>query len=351
MSSPAWFREAVPLNHAEDLREALRGADLEVMQLKPGPFHGSMSHIGIGSLGMTVGQFSSSIRHKGPVVHDPEKVVIATLLTCPENSSHWWEQVTDGFIGIFPANAETDAIYGGGARYVAMSISIAELIAHVGGERLLADPAFWRNKRLFHNDPYASRMMRRGLSGILSSLENKKTVPSPQAIDFLRRAILESFIKTIGANLPQQMERAYRTGARLVSEAEDYVDRMGSRPVHISELSSALNVSRRSLHRAFADALDMGPVAYLRRRRLLRVHAILSQAGTPDVSIADLAFEHGFPEPARFSAYYRSIIGESPSVTRRLSLSRHGDTHPPRLPMESNWHKPHSAPPFSGTNY
>lgn len=333
MSSPAWFRQVVPLNHAEDLREALRGADLEVIQLKPGPFHGSMSHIGIGSLGITVGQFSSSIRHKGPVVNDPEKVVVATLLTCPENSSHWWEQVTDGVIGLFPANTETDAIYGGAAHYVAMSVSMAELIAHVGGERLLTDPAFWRNKRLFHNDPFASQMMRRSLSGVLSSLENKKTVPSPQAIDFLRRSILESFTRTIAGTLPQQVERPYCTAARLVSEAENYVDAAGSRPVHISELSSALNVSRRSLHRAFAEALDMGPVAYLRRRRLSRVHAILSQARTADVSIADIAFEYGFPEPARFSAYYRSLIGESPSETRRLSLSRHTESNLGRLSL------------------
>jgi AraC family ethanolamine operon transcriptional activator len=165
-------------------------------------------------------------------------------------------------------------------------------------------------------------MIRRGLSGVLSSLETKNTVPSPAAIDFLRRSILESFTRTIGATLPQETERAYCTGARLVSEVEDYVDRAGSRPVHISELCSALNVSRRSLHRAFADALDMGPVAYLRRRRLARVHNILTQGATAKVAIADLAFEHGFPEPARFSAYYRSIIGESPSQTRRLSLSK-----------------------------
>lgn len=333
MSTPAWFREVVPLNHAEDLREALRGADLEVIQLKPGPFHGSMSHIGIGSLAITVGQFSSNIRHKGPMVRDPGKVAIGTLLACPQNSSHWWEEVTDGVIGLFPAGAESDAIYGGGAHYVLISVSAEELLAHVGDERLLADPDFWRNKRLFHNAPQASQMMRRGLSGILSSLALKKTVPSPQAIDFLRRSILESFTRTIAGTLPQEIERPYSTGARLVSEADNYVDTAGSRPVHISELCSALNVSRRSLHRAFADALDMGPVAYLRRRRLSRVHAILSQTGAADVSIADLAFEYGFPEPARFSAYYRSVIGESPSQTRRLSLSQNKQSGPGRIPI------------------
>jgi AraC family ethanolamine operon transcriptional activator len=322
VSTPQWSRQVVPLNDAEDLREAMRGANLEAVHLKHGRFQGSMCHIGIGSLGMTVGKFNSNIRHKGPMVRDPEKVAIGTLLTCPENSSHWWEQVTAGVIGLFPANAESDAIYGGGAHYVLISISIKELIAHVGGEQLLADPAFWNSKRLFHSDPHAGQMIQRNLSGVLSSLDLKKTAPSPQAIDFLRRAILECFVTTIARTLPQDNERPYCTGARLVSEAENYVDAAGARPVHISELCSALNVSRRSLHRAFAEALDMGPVAYLRRRRLARVHAILSQSTSTDIAIADLAFEHGFPEPARFSAYYRSLTGETPSETRRLVLTQ-----------------------------
>jgi len=277
---------------------------------------------------MTAGQFSSSIRHKGPLVRDPGKVAIGTLLSCPQNSSHWWEHVTDGVIVLFPAGVESDAIYGGGASYVLISISTEDLIAYLENEQLLADPASWSSKRLFHSNPDASQMIRRGLSGILSSLETKKTMPSPQAIDFLRRAILEYFIRTFAFTLPQKRERLYCTGARLVSEVEDYVDREGSRPVHVSELCSALKVSRRSLHRAFADALGIGPVAYLRRRRLSRVHAILSQTGAADVSIADLAFEYGFPEPSRFSAYYRSVIGELPSETRKLSVSRHGKGTP-----------------------
>jgi len=325
VSVPAWFHQVVPLNSAEDLREAMRGADLETIQLKPGRFQGSLTHTGIGSLCMTAGQFNTNIRHKGPLVRDSERIAIGTLLTCPESASHWWEQVSAGVIGVFPANVESDAIYGGGARYVLISIPIDELGAHVRGERLLAESALWESKRLFHSDPRASHKIRRGLSGILSSLELKKTIPSLQAIDFLRRAILECFITTIATTLPRETERPYCTGARLVSEAEDYVDAAGSRPVHISELCGALNVSRRSLHRAFADTLDMGPVAYLRRRRLSRVHNILSHTATADLAIADLAFEHGFPEPARFSAYYRSLIGENPSETRRLSQSRRTD--------------------------
>jgi transcriptional regulator GlxA family with amidase domain len=107
------------------------------------------------------------------------------------------------------------------------------------------------------------------------------------------------------------------TGARLVSETEDYVDAAGGRPVHISELCSALKVSRRSLHRAFADTLGMGPIAYLRSRRLSAIQSVLRRCDPLTISIGDLAFEYGFPEAGRFAAYYRDHFGETPSETLR----------------------------------
>jgi AraC family ethanolamine operon transcriptional activator len=78
-----------------------------------------------------------------------------------------------------------------------------------------------------------------------------------------------------------------------------------------------LKASRRSLHRAFVDTLGVSPAAYLRRRRLSTIRSILSGRDTPVISIADLAFEYGFPEPGRFAAYYRAHFGETPSETLR----------------------------------
>jgi AraC-like DNA-binding protein len=319
-----WFREVVPINSSDDMREATRGADIEAMQLKPGKFQGSISHTLLGSMGLSVGQFSSDMRARGPMIQDPQMVGLGTLLSCAGSTIQSWEQTKVGDAVIFPAGVETDVIFGGSTTYLVVSVPIQELIAQVSEEGPLADPMFWSDKRvkLFHNNPLASQVVQRGLSGIVSGIESKRTPPSANAIDFLRRAILESFLMIIaGSSLQRGNERPYSTGARLVSEAEDYVDRAGSRPVHISELCTALNVSRRSLHRAFADTVDLGPVAYLRRRRLSRIRSILRQSDV-NVTIADLAFEHGFPDPARFSAYYRAVMGETPSETRRSALHR-----------------------------
>jgi len=312
----------MPVNGPEDLREITRGSDVEVTQLKPGKLQGSIRHIGIGNLGISVGEFSSEIRSKGPLHR--ENVVLGTHLASSGSALHWWEETRPGDVAIFPPSVDADAIYGGGADHMVISMALPELSLLLGSEGRLADPAFWNTKRLCHTDPRIGDEAGRRLKGILCGVERKVTAPSAHCADFLRRTIIEAFVVSLMSALPQDSRRSWNTGARLVTEAENYVDAAGGRPVHISELCSALKVSRRSLHRAFADTLGIGPVAYLRRRRLSAIRSVLKQCDPATISIGDLAFEYGFPEPGRFAAYYRAHFGESPSATC-LSIMRERD--------------------------
>jgi AraC family ethanolamine operon transcriptional activator len=246
----------------------------------------------------------------------PENVVLGTILGSNSRITQWWTDVQRGDVGIFPARVEFDAIHGGGAGYLGVSISVAELSSMLGGEGRLADPAFWNTKRLCRADPRTSNDMLQRLNTIMSGA-SKCTAASGRAADFLERSIIEAFMGVLTSALPPDKARCY-TGARLVKEAEDYVDAAGSRPVHISELCSALKAPRRTLHRAFADTLGMGPIAYLRSRRLSAIRSVLRRTDPETISIGDLAFEYGFLETGRFAAYYRAHFGETPSETCRV---------------------------------
>ena len=61
----------------------------------------------------------------------------------------------------------------------------------------------------------------------------------------------------------------------------------------------------------------MGPVAYDRLRRLNLVHSALLRNDRATTTIAMVAREYGFSEPARFAAAYRAVFGKSPSTTMR----------------------------------
>ena len=89
--------------------------------------------------------------------------------------------------------------------------------------------------------------------------------------------------------------------------------------MHISEICAQFNVSRRSLHRAFDDMLGLGPVTFLRRKRLCAIHSALMANTTATATIGEIAMQHGFIELGRFSHYYRSLFGEYPSETLHMS--------------------------------
>lgn len=310
-----WSIGVVPINGPEDLRETTRGSNIEVIQLKPGKLQGSITHLEIGNLGISVGRFNSAIRMRGALHQD--KIVLGTIIDSADRVTQWRQDVQPGDVGIFPAGVEFDAIHSGSAAYLVVSLGLAELSSILAGEDHLTDSAFLNRKRLCHTDPQIACEMLEQLTRVISDVKRKFAASPDQAGDFLKRSIIESFVAALVSSLPKDGERSFRTGARLVSEIEDYVDAVHGRPVHVSEICSALKVSRRTLHRAFADTLGIGPVAYLRHRRLSAIRSVLMRSDPATISIGDVAFEYGFSESSRFAAYYRAHFGEKPSDTFR----------------------------------
>jgi AraC-like DNA-binding protein len=310
--------QEVRVESAEDLREAVRGADIEIVQLRAGLQQGSLAHIGICDASLSLCDFSIEIRARG--ILSPDKLVLGIHLTSARDALFWGEVVSPGDLLTYPAGVEADAIYHSGMSYAALTIDPWELASLFNTEGGLADPAVWIKRGVRRAEPLLKAEVTRRLTGIGSNLQRYGTRASPQALDFVRRSIVEAFAAGLINAMPSDRAPVRMTAARIVREVEAYMDAAGDRAVHISELCNALKVSRRSLHRAFVETLNMGPVGYLRRRRLSAIQTILKRCD-PAIPIAEIAFEHGFPEPSRFSAYYRAFFGMTPSDTRR-SASR-----------------------------
>jgi AraC family ethanolamine operon transcriptional activator len=154
---------------------------------------------------------------------------------------------------------------------------------------------------------------------IASRLAQQQAGLSDAVADFWKRSIVDAMAATIVNALPAENRGPVPSAMRLVRNVEHYLDTAGSRPVHISEICAQFNVSRRSLHRAFDDMLGLGPVTFLRRKRLCAIHTAL-MANTPaTATIGEIAMQHGFIELGRFSHYYRSLFGEYPSETLHMS--------------------------------
>jgi AraC-like DNA-binding protein len=103
-----------------------------------------------------------------------------------------------------------------------------------------------------------------------------------------------------------------------VRRAIAYMEENLSWPIGLPDIAKALDVSVRSVQKAFHDDLGTTPMNYLRDRRLERVRAELADAlPSEGVTVTEVAERWGFGHLGNFSAIYRKRFGESPSETLR----------------------------------
>ncbi len=99
--------------------------------------------------------------------------------------------------------------------------------------------------------------------------------------------------------------------------AEDFLVRHLTRPVTRSELADAVGVSIRTLSRGFQKRHGVGPMGWLRARRLEAAQLELRDAAPGEVTVTNVALRYGFENPGRFAVQYRRRFGECPSETLR----------------------------------
>jgi AraC-like DNA-binding protein len=108
--------------------------------------------------------------------------------------------------------------------------------------------------------------------------------------------------------------------------------RIAERPLQISEFSRLLSIEPRAITRAFRAVHDCSPHVYLRNQRLIRARneLLLAREGA---TVKQIAAQFGFTQFGRFSVEYKTLFGESPSVSlARAKLYR---TRKRKIPAET----------------
>ena len=316
------------LDSFEGLHQAIKGSHVEVTQLGRGKFRGSLSHVGIGDFSLSVGSFSVGVRTQRTPSDD--KLVVGMLLNAENRVTHWSFDMRPADVLVIPPNTEHDGTFHGAAAYAAIRLDITEVASLFKGDARLSDPAAWLDKNHYRADPSIGVAATRRLPLIISRLAQQQAALSDTSVDFWKRSIIDAVTGTIMHSLPPDTRGPLPSAMHLVWSVDDYLDAAGLRPVHISEICAQLNVSRRTLHRAFYEVLGLGPITYLRHKRLCAVHSILKDSNPNTATVAQIAIQHGFIELGRFSHYYHSLFDEYPSET----LGRRG-FHIPRRPQPS----------------
>lgn len=131
----------------------------------------------------------------------------------------------------------------------------------------------------------------------------------------LEHLIIEAVMGCLAARDERESRGSHRIHANIMNRFEDIVQTSPGRLLSLSEVCAAIGISGRTLRACCQQFLGMGPDRYLRLGRLNLARRALLRAVPGDSTVKEISSRYAFGEPGRFAVVYRTLFGESPSVT------------------------------------
>jgi AraC-like DNA-binding protein len=147
-----------------------------------------------------------------------------------------------------------------------------------------------------------------------------KSVPEilakPEVGRAIEQALVHAMISCLAGGDGVEVHSAHRHHAVVMRRLEQVLQAHSEGPLYMTELCTAVGASYPTL-RACWEHLGMSPKRYLLLRRMHLTWRALRRADPAATTVTEIATNYGFWELGRFSVAYRSLFGESPSVTLR----------------------------------
>ena len=227
--------------------------------------------------------------------------------------------VTPGCHVVCPPSSESLVCHGGGAEFAIVTVAASAAVNLVDAIR---DKLPAASAQIIHPPPAEARALTSELIAVRTTLRLfPETMTCDSVADTelrlhgeLNRCVREATIEQANRNA------AHSRGA-IVRRAEAFFREHLDEAVSISQLSTVVGVSERSLRNAFYQVCTTSPKRYLRLLQLHQVRRALRSAPDDHAAVTAAATRHGFYELGRFAGQYRTVFGEPPSVT--LHRARH----------------------------
>ena len=300
-------------NDFEALQDLLQDSRADIVQLGNGRMHGTITHLALDDLGISTGFFSTGMRSCG--VASAKRWTIGMMLESAGPVSSVGHSIAAGDLSIFAPGEERYTSALAGSRYLAAFISPETLQATLAPSPGALEILERNRAGTVITDRGTTEATVRQLTPLLASLTERKI--TPEIAELSKRRILELLLAPLHN---ASHYRGHPSRSNLIREIEHYLFTVESiRQIHIPDLCKRFNVHRRTLHRAFMEALGIPPMRYLHQRQLNAVHRELLRGGH-GTKVHDVAIKHGFLELGRFAAAYKRQFGELPKHTLRRSL-------------------------------
>ena len=98
----------------------------------------------------------------------------------------------------------------------------------------------------------------------------------------------------------------------------NYIQKKYADPVHIQDIADYCGLDRSYLSKLFKSATNYSPQEYLIHVRMNKAKKLLK---TEELSIQNIAYSVGYPDPFAFSKIFKREVGMSPSAYREKNLN------------------------------
>jgi AraC family ethanolamine operon transcriptional activator len=271
------------------------------------------------NLSIDLATFNLGLRSRGESIKD--RIALSMLVESKQRVTRSAYESLPGDMLVMPPGKEHENTYYGGASLLVVSASHVDIEASFGKETAIIEAVNSGRRQFKATDATGSHAIPR-LLAIVERLGRKDLQLTAKSAEFWKRAVLEAMLANVANGEASERDGPLPSTLKLVRKVDEFLDAQGTSAIHISRICGQLNVSRRTLlHRAFHETLGIGPIAFLRHRRLCAVHTALRLGVAGDETIANLAMQHGFLNVGRFADYYRRLFAEYPSQTRLRAVA------------------------------
>jgi AraC-like DNA-binding protein len=135
-----------------------------------------------------------------------------------------------------------------------------------------------------------------------------------EVVRALEQQLIHLLVRCVTGGIPSDLTGGGQRHRMIVSRFEAFLEANPNTPLYLQEICAAVGAAERTLRVACEEHLGMGPIRYLALRRMHLVRRALLKADS-STTVTQIATDHGFWELGRFSVAYRTLFGETPSVT------------------------------------
>lgn len=237
--------------------------------------------------------------------------VVTFAIKGKETGRVWWRNLdTEGDdILIYRPGSEVKCI--SGPKFSVQTVSASwDVIARICNSMKLRLP---RANAL----PETVRVEPLKLASIQSSLQSIYTEIGVKLLDILM-GILEKLVPLwiAQANTSTHARPSMRSRDRAIGTCLEFLESADLQITGLRHLREISDVSERTLQYAFRERFGMTAQAFLRSRRLSRVHELIRLETNGSRSIGELAASQGLWHHGRFTTQYKELFGETPSETK-----------------------------------